>query len=114
MTNEFPVEVLDTRPRHRRPTQLRRPATPQLCRSAILSSCAAAVPSGYALAVPFNAFFSVFGVERHDDTSLLPRRLFDVLSKWLFSNDSAMAGIARTAPVADLSAVQREKPPKLR
>ncbi|WP_140445572.1 MULTISPECIES: hypothetical protein [Bifidobacterium] len=64
--------------------------------------------------MPFNAFFSVFGVERHDDASLLPRQLFDMLSKWLFSNDSAMAGIARTAPAADVSAAQREKSPKLR
>ncbi|WP_140444871.1 MULTISPECIES: hypothetical protein [unclassified Bifidobacterium] len=64
--------------------------------------------------MPLNAFFSVFDVERHDDTSLLPRQLFDMLSKWPFSNDSAMAGIARTAPVADVSAAQCEKAPKLR
>ncbi|WP_140444548.1 MULTISPECIES: hypothetical protein [unclassified Bifidobacterium] len=64
--------------------------------------------------MPLNAFFGVFGVERHDDTSLPPHRLFDTLSKWLFSNDSAMASIPRTAPAADASAVEREKPPKSR
>ncbi|WP_146143650.1 hypothetical protein [Bifidobacterium callitrichos] len=64
--------------------------------------------------MPLNAFFSVFGVERHDDASLPPCQLFDMLSKWLFSNDSAMAGIPRAVLAADISAAQREKAPKSR
>ncbi|WP_140444216.1 MULTISPECIES: hypothetical protein [unclassified Bifidobacterium] len=69
---------------------------------------------GRAPAVPLNAFFGGFGVERHDDASLPPCRLFDTLSKRLFSNDSAITGIAGAAPAAALSAVQREKSPKSR
>ncbi|WP_152600333.1 MULTISPECIES: hypothetical protein [Bifidobacterium] len=64
--------------------------------------------------MPLNAIFVDFGVERHDDTSLLPRRRFDMLSKRLFSNDSAIASIPKTASAAALSAVQRKKSPKLR
>ncbi|WP_152600309.1 hypothetical protein [Bifidobacterium callitrichos] len=64
--------------------------------------------------MPLNAFFSIFGVERHDDASLPPHRLFDMLSKWLFSSDSATASISRTVSAADLSAAQREKTPKSR
>ncbi|WP_146143621.1 hypothetical protein [Bifidobacterium callitrichos] len=64
--------------------------------------------------MPLNAFFGDFGVEWHDDASLPPHRLFDMLSKWPFSNDSAIANIAVAAPAAVLSATQRGKPPKLR
>ncbi|WP_140445475.1 MULTISPECIES: hypothetical protein [Bifidobacterium] len=64
--------------------------------------------------MPLNAFFGDFCIERHDDTSLPPHRLFDILSKRPFSNDPAITGIARAATAADLSAAQREKTPKSR
>ncbi|WP_146143634.1 hypothetical protein [Bifidobacterium callitrichos] len=64
--------------------------------------------------MPLNAFFSVFGVERHGDASLSPHHLFDMLSKWLFFNDSAIVGISRAVLAADVSAAQREKAPKSR
>ncbi|WP_140445302.1 MULTISPECIES: hypothetical protein [unclassified Bifidobacterium] len=64
--------------------------------------------------MPLNAFFGDFGVEWHDDASLPPHHLVDVLSKGLFSNDFEIAGIAVAAPAADVSATQREKSPKSR
>ncbi|WP_140445308.1 MULTISPECIES: hypothetical protein [unclassified Bifidobacterium] len=65
-------------------------------------------------AVPFNVFFTDFGVEWHDDASLPPHHLFDVLSKGPFSNDFEIASIAVAAPAAVLSATQRGKSPKSR
>ncbi|KFI55206.1 hypothetical protein BCAL_3003 [Bifidobacterium callitrichos DSM 23973] len=44
-TSEFPVEVLDTRPRHRRPTQLC--VSPGRATSVMPSGHASAVPSGH-------------------------------------------------------------------